>query len=386
MDPLYNNNPNPTGTPNPVPNPVPNSAMPNIAVAGAPAPMSTPAPMPEPMPTPAPMPEPMPAPEPMPTPAPMPEPVAPAPVPTMPMENVFEAAPADQNAFTAPMNPIGFGATEPLTEPEPVAAPDPVEEALRAPIKAADPVPGSIGSAVSMPAESGASVPPTPMNNVAFNSNPSTSFSSGSQDINMAPQKKDNKIVLIALIAVAVIIAIILAIIMLGANNKPANNSANNNNSNVEPTPAPTPTPAKTETLACTQTMPSNVITNFSGAKFGEGNIIATFEDDAIVSILNKTMIEYADATSAAAQKVMFEDMREMDIEMNGFEEDPFETKITVEKNIVYQETKADIADIDEKNASLINLDIEDFDDLKGITIDELQGYYEEQDFICVVE
>ena len=384
MDPLYNNNPNPTGTPNPVPNPVPNSAMPNIAVAGAPAPMPTPAPMPEPMPTPAPMPEPMPAPAPMPTPAPMPEPVAPAPVPTMPMENVFEAAPADQNAFTAPMNPIGFGATEPLTEPEPVAAPDPVEEALRAPIKAADPVPGSIGSAVSMPAESGASVPPTPMNNVAFNSNPSTSFSSGSQDMNMAPQKKDNKIVLIALIAVAVIIAIILAIIMLGANNKPANNSANNNSSNIEPTPDPVP--AKVETLTCTQTMPDDIVTNFSGAKSGEGNIIATFEDDAIVSISNRTMIEYTNATSAAAQKVMLEDMRKMDIEMKGFTEDPFETKTTVEENAVFQETKADIADIDEENASLINLDTEAFKNLEDITIDELQGYYEEQDFICVVE
>ena len=44
-----------------------------------------------------------------------------------------------------------IAATEPITEPDPIPEPDPIEEALKAPFKAADPVPGSIGSAVSVP-------------------------------------------------------------------------------------------------------------------------------------------------------------------------------------------------------------------------------------------
>ena len=46
-----------------------------------------------------------------------------------------------------------LGAADPLMIPEKPAEPDPVEEELRAPMKAAGPVPGSIGSAVSVPAE-----------------------------------------------------------------------------------------------------------------------------------------------------------------------------------------------------------------------------------------
>ncbi len=46
-----------------------------------------------------------------------------------------------------------FGATDPLTVPEGPKAPDPIEEELKMPLKAAEPVPGSIGSAVSMSSE-----------------------------------------------------------------------------------------------------------------------------------------------------------------------------------------------------------------------------------------
>ena len=47
----------------------------------------------------------------------------------------------------------GIGATDPITMPTPPKAPDPVEEELKAPLKAAEPVPGSIGSAISMPVQ-----------------------------------------------------------------------------------------------------------------------------------------------------------------------------------------------------------------------------------------
>ena len=74
-----------------------------------------------------------------------PEPVAPV-APETP-----EAAPT-ATTFQATDNPM-LGATDPIMMPNPPKAPDPVEEELKAPMKAADPVPGSIGSAISMPSE-----------------------------------------------------------------------------------------------------------------------------------------------------------------------------------------------------------------------------------------
>ena len=54
---------------------------------------------------------------------------------------------------TQPVQQPALSATDPITMPEPVKEPDPVETELNTPIKAAEPVPGSIGSAVSMPGD-----------------------------------------------------------------------------------------------------------------------------------------------------------------------------------------------------------------------------------------
>ena len=102
------------------------------------------------------------------------EPVAPA-SSTAPASVTTSATSAEPvHAFAAsgqeaPVNPIiqpsgggvniseGLSATDPIMRPEPAPAPDPVEEELKAPMKAAGPVPGSIGSAVSGPNGSTAS-------------------------------------------------------------------------------------------------------------------------------------------------------------------------------------------------------------------------------------
>ena len=64
--------------------------------------------------------------------------------------------------FSTANSPL-LGATDPITMPAPPKAPDPVEVELNAPFKAAAPVPGSIGSAISMPGD------PNQVPNVAFN-------------------------------------------------------------------------------------------------------------------------------------------------------------------------------------------------------------------------
>lgn len=72
-----------------------------------------------------------------------PTPAAPAPAPATPME------PAVNPAFRPASESIS--ATEPITRPEPMPTMTPEEKELAAPITAAGPVPGSIGSAISMP-------------------------------------------------------------------------------------------------------------------------------------------------------------------------------------------------------------------------------------------
>ena len=100
---------------------------------------------------------------PTPNPAPSVPPVAPATpatsaTPVAPAAPVQPAAPVNPIINPTPVNPVfqpsgsnGVAATDPITMPEPAPLTDPVEEELKAPMNAAAPVPGSIGSAVSGP-------------------------------------------------------------------------------------------------------------------------------------------------------------------------------------------------------------------------------------------
>lgn len=150
----------------------------------------------------------------------------------------------------APANPIinptagldGMPATEPIMRPDLPPAPDPVKQELEAPMKAAAPVPGSIGSAVSMP-EAGAAgasaggvgdanvaAAPTGGNNpnVAF-TDPATKPEATNGGVAPAnPEQKTkkgfsmkvdlknmNKGTLIALIVVAIMIVIALVAVLM---------------------------------------------------------------------------------------------------------------------------------------------------------------------------
>ena len=67
---------------------------------------------------------------------------------TMSMNQMFQTQPANQAAGV-------IDETTAIAVPEGPKPPDPVEEELKAPLKAAEPVPGSIGSAVSVPPADG---------------------------------------------------------------------------------------------------------------------------------------------------------------------------------------------------------------------------------------
>ena len=201
---------NPMPTTNPVPEPVapPVPPVPPVPDPVVPAPEPA-APISEPV-APAPVEPVAPAPEPV-APAPAPEPAAPAPV-EAPVIAPGAPNPVASNPMFQPVNTT-FD-TAPIMMPEAPKAPDPVEEELKTPLTPAAPVPGSIGSAVSVPAGAPAQTP-----NVAF-TDPATQekpLMNTTAPASASNKPKMSKTTLYLLIAVGVLVVIALGVVLMSS-------------------------------------------------------------------------------------------------------------------------------------------------------------------------
>ena len=371
MDPLYNNNPNPTAAPGP--KPTPGNAMPNIASAPAhdaagPAPISNQMPnMSQPVPTPV---------------------MEEVPTPTMSFDQAF------QNS-TAPVGDFSVGATEPVVNPaEPPI--DPIAEELAKPIRAAAPVPGSIGSAVSMPAAEpapapmpapapipeapapmpeapapmpapvpmpeapapeapslpelpddieaflnsdpagnpaamGASVPTTETNGISFNTSPVSPYSS-EDSFEMTNTKKpffskftgDNKMKYILIAAgafLALILIVVLILVMFSGKGNSGQQSSDDQN-----TPSPSYNgPEVSKTLSCKRDFAEEDLVNYSEAKSGSESVEVGFgKEDTVVRYEQTIKLAYSDVASAKSAEAKIKTEREAEIEAYGLEIDPF--------------------------------------------------------------
>ena len=165
-------------------------------------------------------------------------PVAPVDVPMSTPEPVNPVVSPD--VVGAPVNPVfqpggpdGLSATDPIMQPEAPKAPDPVEEELKAPMKAAGPVPGSIGSAVSGPQSESEAASPSdkPFANSSPNT-PSVSFNDPAAEqggVGVPKAKKPvNKTTLIVLCVVAgmIVIALVAILVMQLMSSQPSGNSS----------------------------------------------------------------------------------------------------------------------------------------------------------------
>ena len=138
---------------------------------------------------------------------------------TMSMNQMFQTQPVTKADV--------FAETTAIAVPEGPKAPDPVEEELKAPLKAAGPVPGSIGSAVSVPAESGttsnaaAAVNPADNLMTATPTNPTTPATPAGKkpsffDKLTAKSKMDKKtLIILFAVAGAVLVALIILLILV---------------------------------------------------------------------------------------------------------------------------------------------------------------------------
>lgn len=269
-----------------------------------------------------------------------------------------------------PVNPVfqpsslnGVSAMDPIMRPEPAPAPDPVEEELKAPMKAAGPVPGSIGSAVSGPelAEEtevdmeSVFVANNAQPSMQQNNTPSVSFNDPATqpDVNPAtepskPVKKNSKTTLTILIVVAIMVVIALAAVLIfelmgnngiGQSNASDNSSTQSSNSGdggngespvtptPEPKPEPTPVISDTETIVCTATQETL-------EKYSDDNGIAksltmtlNFKDNKITEILVDATAVTSDGiestkttTYTAAQLFALSGVSQAELEEEGIE------------------------------------------------------------------
>lgn len=397
MDPLYNNNPTPTPAPKPTPAP---NAMPNIAIAGsAPAPNPAPNPAVNPAPAPAPAPEPAaPAPAPV-APEPMFEPPMP-PVPPMPpmqdpseptvpaptMEEIPAASMSFENAFANSTTPIdssayGLDATEPVVQPGVEEVRDPVAEALAAPIKAADPVPGSIGSAFSMPeapaatpAEMGASVSTTPVSNISFSDGPATAFLMDENFTPQPPQKANTNLKYI-LIGVGALLAIVLVIVIIMMMVPKSSNSGSDDQSNNQ---GDGPTVAAK--FSCEYTMKKDDLPLYYDAKSGQIVVDEEFnEDGMMVGYEQKITLEFADEDTADTVGVIMMADAESEYLGYGLSADPFGTAFSSGDSALIIKKAITIDSTNAKSISYYGIETD-------TTADQARSEFETAGYTCSVK
>ena len=399
MDPLYNNNPNPTPAPGPMP--TPGNAMPNIASAPARS-AAGPAPAPNQMPS-------------MPT-----QSAAPSPV----MEEVPAASMSFEQAFGNPAAPANnFGAAEPAA-PAPAPAPQPADAIaaeLAQPIQAAAPVPGSIGSAVSMPAapapepapapmpepapqpsdfseipddidaflnapepspvlsDMGASVSTTKSNNVAFNpysSNDTIEMTNAKKSF--LPQFEDKnklKYILIAAGAFLVFIIVVVAIMIAFSGNK--NNSSDQSNEEEE-TVISGPTVVKS--LQCSRDLTEADLISYADAKSGNELVEVGFgEKGTVVTYEQNIQLTYDDVATAKSAEAKIKTDRETELETYGLEVDPFTSSYGSQDSNLYLIRNAMPEDYNKDSFIFYGLDMDG-------KIESWQTSYEASGYTCKAE
>lgn len=327
-----------------------------------------------------------------PTPTPTPEPgAAPAPEPSVSSAPADAPTPEPVNPVInpggggAPVNPVfqpgesnGLSATDPIMQPEAPKEPDPVEEELKAPMKAAGPVPGSIGSAVSGPQAEGEPDPlpadnpfadsgaPAKTPNVPFN-DPAVEAQGAAAAPVAAAKPSKNKTALIILCVVAGLVVVALAIVLflqLSGNNNQSNSgsSSSDNGGNSEVVIDDEdegddeegngggdsgPIAAESGTMTCTKEIEAGTASKENESATGTSTVTVEFADKTLTTISLKNTVDGDDSAT--------------------------------------EEHKATASELTVDSALVYGLATEDSDGELDLSIDAVKTNYENLDFVCEV-
>ena len=272
---------------------------------------------------------------------------------------VEETNPTTSTDFTTPESTSSANFVGDAPEAPKPASSDDEEE----PLKPADPVPGSIGSALvySDTAPDHAAPVTKPKKQSKF-------------DI------KGNMKLIIIIIAAVVLVAVVVIVLLFIMN-------GNNSSKKVTTTPAQT-TPAATEptvsSLTCTLEGDGNSFINYGAVVNGKEDVVAMYSDGELDSLGINMALNYENEDAAKSGATAAKKFYESTFAANNLTTDPFVSSYDTNGNTLTVTHQADGADIDNTNAKVLGLFV-----LRGepITdIETLQDSYEEDGFTCVVK
>ena len=245
------------------------------------------------------------------------------------------------------------------------------EEKNLPPIKPAAPVPGSIGSAKSY--EDYQTDEANRANKEADKA--AREADRAHKDASTKKTTGTGLILGIVIAAIAVIAAVIFAIMVLtGEKPKQA----------TTPTPAPEPEPAFSS-VTCTKPISGAELSALGNATEAEITYTATYYDDELNDLSEKTIITYADATSAQAAAPLLKDAYESTLALINISEDPFDSTYPVSDKTLTITHLADADDITSDNFAIFGLQVNS-DGVVETDIDAIEKLYTGKDFTCVVK
>lgn len=287
-------------------------------------------------------------------------PIAPAPaMDTAPVDaastETIPDAPADftSESVTSSASFVGDAPAAPKTD---TSAED--EE----PLKPADPVPGSIGSALAYSDSApDHSVPVTkPKKTPLFD------FKGNAKVI----------IMIVAAVVLVAIVVIVLLFVLNGTNNKKAP-TTNSNTNTQQATTKPV-----VSSLTCTMTGDGTAFSNYGNVVSGEENVIAMYSDDTLTSLGVNMTLNYGSPEDATNGKTSAEQQYTNKYISLKLTADPFSSTYDATGNTVTVTHQADGEKITTENAKVMDLYV-----LRGEVVSDietLKDAYESDGFTCV--
>lgn len=256
-------------------------------------------------------------------------------------EKMFEGGNPRPNYFGNLMqdNDNIISATEPLTTPDPIPEPDPVEEALKAPIKPAAPVPGSIGSAVS--------VPDPNVKRSQIQIAPISSTTKAEKDKKSKADKKKNIIIRVLLIMVILgIMGGIGAMYLFGGKEGKNGGDALIGGDDIKYT-----------TLDCKYSYNEPDLLSISNATSANKYLHAVFGNNELKSISITISASFDNNSFATTGKSELRDEYVKEFKSLGYGTDPFKSEYeTIDGTTIEITHSAEVADITKDNRSIFGI------------------------------
>lgn len=230
------------------------------------------------------------------------------------------------------------------------------------PLKPADPVPGSIGSALAYSDS-------TPDHSVPVTKPKKTPLF----------DFKGNAKVIIMIVAAVVLVAIVVIVLLFilnGTNNKKApttNSSTNTQQTTTKPV---------VSSLTCTMTGDGTAFSNYGNVVSGEENVIAMYSDDTLTSLGVNMTLNYGSPEDATNGKTSAEQQYTNKYISLKLTADPFSSTYDATGNTVTVTHQADGEKISTENAKVMDLYV-----LRGEVVSDietLKDTYESDGFTCV--